>query len=219
MSGPVPPALWGRIAAGLSHDLNNVLATIRESAGLMQDLLRAVGPEAIPHRDKFDRALGSVQKAVGRGVDLTGHLSRWAHTTDHERAEIDPDEAARLVVFLLDRQARLRRVSLAAAPGKRLPRLRTSPAGLVLALADLVEQALAAAPEGATITLCPVKDGRRPAFEVTTEGGEGGQGSALGPGGDRPPDLGPWLTALGAEVSPVSDRGSRGWRLVLSDLS
>jgi C4-dicarboxylate-specific signal transduction histidine kinase len=217
VSGPSPEALWGRIAAGLSHEMNNVLATIRESSGLMQDLLRVAAPEAVPHRDKFDRALMSVQKAVGRGVDLTRHLSRWAHTTDSQRSEIDPDETANLAVFLLNRQARMRRVELSAAEGRRLPRLKADPAGLVMALAGLIEHALAAAPEGSALTLRPVKDGRRLAFEITLRGAGGAGGAAPGSEPQMPgADLVTWLAGLGAEVSAMSEGVDRGWRLLLT---
>jgi two-component system NtrC family sensor kinase len=198
-------AQWGRIAAGLSHEMNNVLATMAEAAGLMQDVLRAVPPESIPHQDKMDRALASVQKAIGRGVTITEHLSRWAHTTDDERAEIDLDETARLVVFLVGRRARQRRVELTAAAGRRIPRLTSNPARVVLVLAGLVERVLADTPEGGTLTVRPVKDGRRPGFEVAADRGDSG------PLGDR--SLEDLAASLGAEVRAVTGDG-HGWCLI-----
>ncbi len=40
-------AFFGKINAGISHDINNILAIIRESSGLLTDLMEFSPPENI----------------------------------------------------------------------------------------------------------------------------------------------------------------------------
>ena len=50
-------AFLGRITAAFTHEMKNVLAIIKESAGLMEDLLALSQEAAFPHRDRFARCL------------------------------------------------------------------------------------------------------------------------------------------------------------------
>ena len=44
----------GRMTAQATHEMQNILATIRESSGLMEDLL-AMGGENFAHAERFKR--------------------------------------------------------------------------------------------------------------------------------------------------------------------
>lgn len=74
----------GRLINSATHDLRNVLAVIRESAGLMQDILQQTDP-AFARGDRLRTALQSVQEQVNHGADLAegmGHLGQCAEYSD-----------------------------------------------------------------------------------------------------------------------------------------
>lgn len=74
---------FGEIAASVSHDLQNVLAIIRESSGLIEDILMmnqdTLKPEEI---ELLSSNISSVIRQVDRGVSITSGLNNFAHTTE-----------------------------------------------------------------------------------------------------------------------------------------
>ena len=75
-------AFMGKITAGITHEMNNVLATIKESGGLMEDIFALCRDQQIPHQDKFTRSLTTIKEQVKRGVELSTRLNRFAHSMD-----------------------------------------------------------------------------------------------------------------------------------------
>ena len=62
----------GRMTASATHELQNILATIRESSGLMDDLL-AMSSEGFAHAERFKKGLTVLAEQVERGMILTEH--------------------------------------------------------------------------------------------------------------------------------------------------
>lgn len=103
--------------------MQNILATIRESAGLMEDLL-AMGGENFAHAERFQKGLKVVAEQVERGMMLSEQLNYCAHAPEDAPAGADVNEAARALVGLSRRDAARCRVALVLAPGRS--GLRTS---------------------------------------------------------------------------------------------
>lgn len=127
----------GRLAASATHELQNVLAVIRESAGLMQDLVSLCG-EGLPHRDRLCTMLALIQEQVARGGDLAWNLNRLAHAWE-EDGEAPRDLGAVLEEFvaLARRGCAMRGVELVLAQqgaqqGGDGPAVRVSAPGLAL---------------------------------------------------------------------------------------
>jgi len=104
-------AFFGRITAGATHELKNVLAIINESSGLMQDLM-ALSKESPAYHDRFTKALKSIKGQVQRGQSLIARLNQFAHTPDIAVRSLDLFETAGLVVALSQRFAALKNVTL-----------------------------------------------------------------------------------------------------------
>jgi C4-dicarboxylate-specific signal transduction histidine kinase len=100
----------GKVTAGVTHEMKNVLAIIKESAGLMQDLLE-VSPED-KLKNKFIRVLSNIEQQVARGVDISTRLNAFAHSPDKKESEIILREAAKELVFFSQRRARLKGIAL-----------------------------------------------------------------------------------------------------------
>lgn len=111
-------AFMGKITAGITHEMKNVLAIIKESAGLMEDLLSVTSESEYPHKEKFARMLGNIGQQVARGVDLSSRLNKFAHSSYSTSAQLDLNEIVHDVVFLSQRFARLKGVTITATPYK-----------------------------------------------------------------------------------------------------
>ena len=135
----------GRLASGVAHDMNNVLAAIQASAELLQSHQPESGPLA--------RSLGLILMATGRGRDLVRGLTAFARKGLSEAPEdLDLNELVREEAALLERTLLMRvevRVDLAPA----LPLVRGARSSLGNALMNLCVNAVDAMPEGGTLTL------------------------------------------------------------------
>lgn len=109
-------AFFGKITAGITHELKNVLAIIRESSGLMGDII-SISPEAvIKHQEKIRNSIVRIKDQIERGVNLTDRLNRFAHSTDETLSKIDLQETIEQLVTLAQRFARLKHVVLKTVP-------------------------------------------------------------------------------------------------------
>lgn len=142
----------GRLTAAATHDLQNVLATIRESSGLMEDLL-AMGAENFPHAERFQKGLKVLSEQVERGMNLAEELNYCAHAPEAVATGAEINEAMRSLIGLSRRLAARGRVKLALCPGRG--GLRTSLRGLeAMALAGLaLECALPGMAQNSTLSI------------------------------------------------------------------
>ncbi len=146
-------AFFGRITAAFTHDMKNVLAIIRESAGLMEDLLSMSQNASFPHKDRFTRSLGTIQAQVKRGVDLSSRLNHFAHSPDQDLATVDLNEILELIVFLSERFARLKGVSLTLKPHAQAVPVVASPVGLQMVVFTCLECCWESMSDGGSVSL------------------------------------------------------------------
>ena len=109
-------AFFGKIAAGVTHELKNVLAIINESNGLMDDLFEMLGDVPFPHREKFQRSVKKIEEQVRRGVEITSGFNRFAHSIDYPGADVDLNSIVTQTVSLARRFAALQNVELKRNP-------------------------------------------------------------------------------------------------------
>ena len=105
-------AFFGKIAAGVTHELNNVLAVINETNGLMADLLAVLDKAPFPHWEKFQRSVKKIDEQVQRGVEITSGFNRFAHSVDYPLVDIDLNTILTRTVSLFRRFAALLNVEL-----------------------------------------------------------------------------------------------------------
>jgi len=159
-------AYLGRMTAGLTHEMKNVLATIKESAGLMSDLLpiHVDKPEVL--KERFERILPSILEQVRRGVEISNRMSRLAHSMDHSPADVDVHDLLDEVVFLMSRFARLKQVVLTLFPEAARWSVSTDPLRLQLVMAAAVDHCLEGAQAGQRIAIVPASGQSRVLFQV-----------------------------------------------------
>ena len=143
----------GKITASVTHEMQNVFAIIKETAGLMEDLIAISKEDRFPHKERFVRAITNIGTQVERGVRLAGRLNNFAHATDEDLRLVDLNEVVANMVFLSQRFARTKRVTLAHTESPEPVKTLTSSMKLHMALFDCVHYLLDRIEAGAAITL------------------------------------------------------------------
>lgn len=130
---------FGRIAASFTHELKNVLAIVKETSGLMEDILSITKDEGFAHKERFSRAVATMLAQVGRGVELATRMNRFAHAPDHAVASVELNETLEQVTLLAERLARIKGVEIRAVPASGAVNLVSSPVGIQLTLFKAME--------------------------------------------------------------------------------
>jgi len=95
---------FGEMSASISHEIKNVLAIIKENAGLLQDML-AMNAKGIPlNPERLNRLAESIDRQVARGDGIVKNMNRFAHSADHPSETVDVHET---IGFVVDLAARL----------------------------------------------------------------------------------------------------------------
>jgi C4-dicarboxylate-specific signal transduction histidine kinase len=146
-------AFLAKITASMTHEIANSLAIILESAGLLSDLITLSPEGSFPHKEKFQRVLGSINDQVKRGVDISGRLNQFAHSMDEPLAAVNLAELLERVVLLMRRLAKRRSVELTALAADRDVAIMSDPFRLQLVVATVIEHLTEALAEGGSIIL------------------------------------------------------------------
>ena len=154
----------GSILASVTHEMQNVMAIIKESGALADDILKLNGPPRMRHGDKLDNSLANIQQQVERGRTLMLMLNGFAHAAADYPESGDLARFARQICIPAQRLAHLKECSL--EPSLDGPPLVVR--GNALTLMESVYAGLAAVLEG-----CPAGDALRVAITPPQAGGQG----------------------------------------------
>ena len=146
-------AFFGKITAAVTHEMKNVLAIIKESAGLMEDLFAMSQDVSIPHREKIQKTLSTIKTQVQRGVALSDRLNKLAHAPDGTVTEINLNEEIEHIIELSRRFARLKNVDLQFAPSPAPVMMTTGAFQLQMTLFNCIACYLDALPPGGIVNL------------------------------------------------------------------
>ena len=142
---------FGAITASLSHEINNVLATINELSGLLGDFLAAAEGGADLDPTKLKRPTERIAAQVKRGQTYVKRLNTFAHTVDHMRAEVDFNLALEAITTLCNRFGTLRRVELDVVVPDESPCLEGSPFDVQHVLYRCIDIGLRSSQQGDTL--------------------------------------------------------------------
>ena len=172
-------AFLAAMTASATHEVRNVLAIIKESAGLVDDLVRVFGQKGTLNEEKVAQALTRIEAQVKRGADLLTNLNRLSHTLDQDLATVQLVREAEQVVFLSQRFARKKGHTVVLGEAAEESWATVNPLRLHMALFSAMECCLEELPEGSTVTV-EVRKG--PGQEIIEYlGSRGGVGEAVRP--------------------------------------
>ena len=78
-----------RITGSVTHELQNVLAIIRESSGLVEDLLSCADQQVPLPLESIKRSFGLIDRQIEKGSGLIAHLNRFSHNADETTMNAD----------------------------------------------------------------------------------------------------------------------------------
>ena len=104
---------FGRLMAGFSHDMKNHLGIIRESGGLIADLLAMHGHSLDEQMQaRMNKAAATIEQRIVTAAGALHLLSGFAHRSDVPLSSFPPHILIEEVCLFLERFARLRQVTL-----------------------------------------------------------------------------------------------------------
>jgi C4-dicarboxylate-specific signal transduction histidine kinase len=174
-------AFMGKITAGVTHEMKNVLAIIKESAGLLDDLISLTKDNSPPPRDKLLRTVTRITDQVARGVDLATKLNSFAHAPDDAAGSVDLNQVVEQTGFLCQRFARLKGITLHVVPGRQSHVVMADPLALQMLLFQCVELLMDSEGKGSVITLQSKSDGNKIVVAASEKAGAEVQACTEGP--------------------------------------
>ena len=115
-----------RILSSYTHEVRNYLAIIKETGGLMKDVIE-IGKLRGADAKQFLGLIGSVEEQVTRATAITDYLHRFAHRMDCERAAVSVNELIEELLALMTRIAYRRRISFERELRGGLPEAMLNP--------------------------------------------------------------------------------------------
>lgn len=201
----------GRLTASAMHEIQNVLAGVKESAGLLDDLLALSRNEAFPDKDKFRKTLSGIQDLVDRGTRLASEVNRLGHASQAEAAPVELGDVVRRTVFLAHRITQARRMTFVQAQAPRTV-ARLAPLEAMRALFLVMEGLTERLPQRSCVTVTEGIFQGRPALRLAWE-----RAACGAPEGGPDPDQAHVLDLLKARGLPDGvDCLAQGQELVLT---
>lgn len=192
------------MTASATHEVRNVLAIIKESAGLIEDMVYLFEKKGRLDPDKLHRTVDRIDAQVKRGADLLTSLNRLSHTLDCDATPVELNEEVAEVAFLSQRFARKQGNHVVAQSLDRELPLTLNQLHLHMALFSAMELLLAGLPEGSDLTVRVAE--REGAAAVEFEGTHGGELPTMGDLADESlAGVRTWARALDAELERLED--------------
>lgn len=106
----------GEILASVTHDMQNVMAIIKESGALAEDILTLNGALRLKHGEKLESALCNIREQVARGRKLMIMLNGFAHAAEDFPGACDLGRFSEQIGVLATRMVRMKECDLVREP-------------------------------------------------------------------------------------------------------
>lgn len=163
-------ACIGRLMASLSHEFKNHLAIIKESCGLVEDLLLLEDQERPTNSGRYKKIITGINDRITQAAEMCRYLSGFSHRMDQALSSFNPSDVLQEEMYLLHRLARQKQVDLVFAGAADLPVLFNNPSMLQFAVFCMVWPALESLEKHGRIVIAPVQRGVSVKIAVTFEG-------------------------------------------------
>jgi nitrogen fixation/metabolism regulation signal transduction histidine kinase len=202
-------AFFGVIAAGVSHEMRNVLSIVGEYAGLLDDLLAAAERGKPVDPEKLKRLSTKITRQVKKGTEAMERFSYFAHAADQQTASVDLNAVARNVVGLAERKARLVGCTLQSSLPDEPMETVTDPFSLQHAVFAGIRWMLESPARGQIVTIQVARKGANGVISI-------GSGAAELDGAVEPaPDISTLMAQLGGTLETSVQDGKHALILTL----
>lgn len=143
----------GKIIAGFTHEMKNYLAIIKESSGLMQDLISMGKSSSKKDAQPLVPSLQLIDEQIDRSIHILNHLNRFAHRMDRPSSSFLVHDIMDELMVLISRFANQKKIILEKDFQKNIPAIVSDPARLQCLIYCLIEEKLNRLDAGSKITL------------------------------------------------------------------
>jgi C4-dicarboxylate-specific signal transduction histidine kinase len=195
---------FGRMSASISHELKNVLAIIKENAGLLNDYIGAAAKGAPLDPQRLSSVGRRIETQTVRADAIIKTMNQFAHTVDSARQSVDLNHTLTLLVSLHLRTAAMRQVNLAPRSADAPVMITSAPFLLLNLLGLALSTALQAVPAGGALSIRVEKTSSGGLFDFGGLTAFSNLSDLVFPG----PQESALLTALGAQarMEPSEER-------------
>jgi nitrogen-specific signal transduction histidine kinase len=130
----------GKMIGGFTHELKNHLAIIKETAGLIEDLIVFGKREGKDDSAKYIKSLDSIALQVDKTVQLADYLNRFSHRMDQPFSTFSVHDAIEELIALRRRSASQRGICFETDFHGAVPAIHSDPARLYCLLYCLIEE-------------------------------------------------------------------------------
>ncbi len=164
-------ATIGRMAAGVSHEINNPLAIINEKAGLMKDMVNFT--EDFPAKEKTLKLIDSILYSVERCSKVTHRLLGFSRRMDMQKELIDLEHLLKEVIGFQSKEIALRGIDVNYEIEKDLPSIESDRGQLQQVFLNLFNNALSAMEHGGRIEISAKRLSSKEVAVTVTDNGIG----------------------------------------------
>ena len=129
----------GKILAGFTHESKNYLAIIKESAGLIDDMIK-LGKSGEAASSQFLEIIHSIEEQIERSTGLFKYLNRFSHRMDTQLSAFNCNEALEELMALVNRFANQKRIELAKDFQQDLPQIYGNPSMIQFLVFSFLEE-------------------------------------------------------------------------------
>ena len=131
----------GQILAGFTHESKNYIAIVKESAGLIGDMIQlGKNPENDQHA--YLEIIHSIEEQIEKANDLFRYLNRFSHRMDTDLCTFNVNEILEELIALLNRFANQKKISLEKDFQQDIPSINNNPSLLQLLVFHFLEEQL-----------------------------------------------------------------------------
>lgn len=131
----------GKILAGFTHEIKNYLAIVKESAGLIGDMIQ-LGKNPQSNSDQYIEITGSIEEQIDKANNLIRYLNRFSHRMDTELSTFNVNETLEELIVLFTRFANQRKIALEKDFQKDIPSINNNPSIFQLLVFHFLEEQL-----------------------------------------------------------------------------
>jgi len=142
----------GKLLAGFTHETKNYLAIIKESVGLIGDMLK-MGKLSRNDVPEYFNIINSINEQIEKANDLFKYLNRFAHRMDTPLSAFNVNESLEELSGLLNRFANQKRIVLEKQFQKDLPQIYSNPSLLQLLVFNIIESGMPRLDRNSTISI------------------------------------------------------------------
>jgi nitrogen-specific signal transduction histidine kinase len=129
----------GKILAGFTHESKNYLAIIKESAGLIEDMIK-LGKSGEPASNQFLDIIHSIEEQIEKSTGLFKFLNRFSHRMDNQLSAFNCNEALEELMALVTRFANQKRIELIKDFQQDMPQIFGNPSLIQFLVFSFLEE-------------------------------------------------------------------------------